>query len=126
MVLENDPSSNSARFNMARTLAAMGDHAGAIREYRSVCCRQQPNDVAARYQLGLSYAAVGRKSDAVTEMNRALQMETRSQTRSLRCARNSSRSRPGEPANHLDTNVNEQPRQSSAVEWKWGVLAPWE
>jgi thioredoxin-like negative regulator of GroEL len=74
MVLDRDPSSNSARFNMARTLAAMGDHNGAIRDYESVLAKE-PNDVAAHYQLGLSYAAVGRKSDAVTQIGGALQID---------------------------------------------------
>jgi tetratricopeptide (TPR) repeat protein len=73
-VLESDPSSNSARFNMARTLAAMGDHAAAVRAYEALLAKD-PNDVAARYQLGLSYAATGQKNEALTEIGRALQLD---------------------------------------------------
>jgi tetratricopeptide (TPR) repeat protein len=74
-VLERDLSSSSARFNLARTLAAMNDHAGAIREYEALLARKA-DDVAARYQLGLSYAATGRKGDAITQLGRALQMDS--------------------------------------------------
>ncbi|HEV7799196.1 MAG TPA: tetratricopeptide repeat protein, partial [Pyrinomonadaceae bacterium] len=74
LVLERDPSAISARFNLARTRAAMGDHEGAIREYSGVLAKD-PSDVAARYQLGLSYAATNRKGEAVLELNRALQMD---------------------------------------------------
>jgi tetratricopeptide (TPR) repeat protein len=73
--LERDPSSSSARFNLARTLAAMNDHAGAIREYEALLAREA-DDVPARYQLGLSYAATGRKGDAITQLGRALQMDS--------------------------------------------------
>ena len=73
--LERDPSSSSARFNLARTLAAMNDHAGAIREYEALLAREA-DDVTARYQLGLSYAATGRKGDAITQLGRALQMDS--------------------------------------------------
>ena len=59
---------------MARTLAAMGDQVAAIREYEALLAKE-PNDVAARYQLGLSYAAAGRKSEALTELGRALQLD---------------------------------------------------
>ncbi len=73
--LERDPSSSSARFNLARTLAAMNDHAGAIREYEALLAREA-DDVSARYQLGLSYAATGRKGEAITQLGRALQMDS--------------------------------------------------
>jgi tetratricopeptide (TPR) repeat protein len=56
---------------MARTLAAMGDHDGAIRDYEGLLAKE-PNDLAAHYQLGLSYAAAGRKNEAIAEINRAL------------------------------------------------------
>lgn len=75
LVLERDPSSSSARFNLARTLAALSDHAGAIHEYEALLAREA-DDVAARYQLGLSYAATGRKGDAITQLGRALQMDS--------------------------------------------------
>jgi hypothetical protein len=32
----------------------------------------KPDDIEARYQLGLSFAAAGRKADAVREIKRAL------------------------------------------------------
>jgi tetratricopeptide (TPR) repeat protein len=73
-VLETDPSSNSARFNMARTLAAMGDHVAAIRDYEALLAKE-PTDVAARYELGLSYAATGRKNEALTELGRGLALD---------------------------------------------------
>jgi thioredoxin-like negative regulator of GroEL len=73
--LERDPSSSSARFNLARTLAAMSDHSGAIREYEALLATEA-DDVPARYQLGLSYAATGRKSEAITQLSRALQMDS--------------------------------------------------
>ena len=53
----------------------MSDHAGAIREYESLLAREA-DDVAARYQLGLSYAAMGRKGEAITQLDRALQMDS--------------------------------------------------
>jgi thioredoxin-like negative regulator of GroEL len=52
----------------------MGNHATAIREYEALLAKE-PTDVAARYQLGLSYAATNRKQEALTELGRALQMD---------------------------------------------------
>jgi Flp pilus assembly protein TadD len=69
---------------MARTLAALGDHAGAIRNFEALLSTE-PNDVEARYQLGLSYAAAGLRAKHF-QMNRALQTD-RDATRVAGCAR---------------------------------------
>jgi thioredoxin-like negative regulator of GroEL len=52
----------------------MDDHAGAIREYEALLAKD-PTDVAARYQLGLSYAATSRKGEAVAQLSRALSLD---------------------------------------------------
>lgn len=72
--LARDPSSHSARFNLAQTLAAMGDHAAAIREGQTLLVNK-PEDAEARYHLALSYVGTGRKADAVTQLERALELE---------------------------------------------------
>ena len=73
-VLARDPSSDSARFNLARVLDAAGDHAQSARLYEAVLSRN-PGDAEARYHLGLSYAAQGRKPDALAQLERALASE---------------------------------------------------
>jgi len=49
----------------------MGEHGPAIRELEAILV-QQPDDGQAHYQLGLSYAATGRKDEAIREIQRAL------------------------------------------------------
>ena len=79
-VLARDPSSVSARFNLGRTLAAMGQQTAAIKTFEEVL-QLTPNDAEAHYQLGLSYAASGRMNDAVSEIQRALSFPNDAQIR---------------------------------------------
>jgi thioredoxin-like negative regulator of GroEL len=73
-VLIRDPSSMSARFNLARTLVEKREYEPANRQFEAVLA-SDPNDVAARYELAASYAASGHKPQALAEFNRALQMD---------------------------------------------------
>jgi thioredoxin-like negative regulator of GroEL len=73
-VLKRDPSSVSARFNLARTLAALGEYEPAIREFEALLAAD-PGDVTARYELAASLAAMGRKPEAMGELIRALQLD---------------------------------------------------
>ena len=73
-VLARDPSSVSARFNLARTLAALGEHEPAIQGFQTLLAAD-PSDVAARYELAASYAAMKRQPEAIAEYTRALQMD---------------------------------------------------
>jgi thioredoxin-like negative regulator of GroEL len=59
------------RFNLARVLAAQHEHAPAIRLYEAALS-DAPGDSEARFQLALSYAASGRKGEAVSQLERAL------------------------------------------------------
>lgn len=73
-VLKRDPSSVSARFNLARTLAALNEHELAIRDFQALLATD-PGDVAARYELADSYEALKRKPEAIAELTRAMQMD---------------------------------------------------
>jgi tetratricopeptide (TPR) repeat protein len=81
VVLATDPSSTSARFNMARTLAATGNHEAAIREFQSVL-KIDPNDLPARYELAMSYAASGHQQEAIGEFNHAVELDRNSNRQS--------------------------------------------
>ena len=73
-MLARDPSSASARFNLARTKAALGDYPAAIAGFQALLAND-PNDIAARYELAFSYFAAKHYEEANSEFHRASQMD---------------------------------------------------
>jgi thioredoxin-like negative regulator of GroEL len=52
----------------------LNNHAEAIREFESVLAAN-PDDVEARYELSLSYAAINEKDKATDQFNRASRLD---------------------------------------------------
>lgn len=73
-VLEIDPSSSYAHYNLARFIAREGRYQEAIRHYREAL-RIRPEDVDTHNNLGLLLALTGRVEESLAEFRRAIQID---------------------------------------------------
>jgi protein O-mannosyl-transferase len=75
-VLEIDPNSSFARYNLARYIARRGRYQEAINHYREAL-RVQPNDPDTHNNLGLVLALTGEYETSLAEFRRAIEIDPR-------------------------------------------------
>jgi Tfp pilus assembly protein PilF len=73
-VLEIDPNSSIAHYNLARFLAKRGDHTEAIAHYRKAL-NIRPNDADSHNNLGLLLAVRGEVAASLEEFKRAVEID---------------------------------------------------
>ncbi len=73
-VLETDPNSSFAHYNLARYIAPQGRYQEAIHHYREAL-RIRPGDTDTHNNLGLLLALTGRGEESLREFHRAVQID---------------------------------------------------